>query len=173
MCLESLESNPDHCTRLTCSHSFHTACLEPWLLLNATCPECRHPAPDSGCIVLATDALVVEHMKRWKPVTRLPVQPFRPASDEQEPLGGWVLYHSNDLTGAVIWMGEHPLPLELADYQLVLRPALRPAPSKHCPPVLFMEARYPQDLESLGAEALGLVGAVVEQDPPFGDFWVT
>lgn len=28
--------------KLSCSHSFHRACIKPWLLTKGTCPNCRH-----------------------------------------------------------------------------------------------------------------------------------
>lgn len=34
--------------RLACGHSYHSACLDQWLLTNATCPRCRKSARISG-----------------------------------------------------------------------------------------------------------------------------
>mmetsp|Transcript_47436 Transcript_47436/g.88764 ORF Transcript_47436/g.88764 Transcript_47436/m.88764 type:complete len:283 (+) Transcript_47436:39-887(+) len=40
LCLD--EYVPGDCvTRLNCFHVFHTACLDPWLGKNATCPSCK------------------------------------------------------------------------------------------------------------------------------------
>lgn len=30
---------------LTCSHSYHSECIDKWLSIHRTCPECRHEYP--------------------------------------------------------------------------------------------------------------------------------
>ncbi|XP_064616503.1 nuclear pore complex protein DDB_G0274915-like [Liolophura sinensis] len=41
ICLTTYET-PDWLRTLTCKHEFHMACIDKWLLVNATCPICRH-----------------------------------------------------------------------------------------------------------------------------------
>lgn len=43
VCLSSYEPR-DCLRRLRCGHSYHAACLDPWLRRNATCPRCRTSA---------------------------------------------------------------------------------------------------------------------------------
>ena len=41
ICLESLLKG-EECTRLSCSHSYHTACINEWLRNVGNCPVCKH-----------------------------------------------------------------------------------------------------------------------------------
>lgn len=43
VCLSSFEEN-DQLRRLACGHSYHSHCLDRWLVTNATCPRCRKSA---------------------------------------------------------------------------------------------------------------------------------
>lgn len=47
VCLCSFEEG-EMLRRLACGHSYHSACLDQWLLTNATCPRCRKSARISG-----------------------------------------------------------------------------------------------------------------------------
>lgn len=47
VCLCSFEE-PEMLRRLTCGHSYHSSCLDRWLLTNASCPRCRKPARING-----------------------------------------------------------------------------------------------------------------------------
>ncbi|KAI9505420.1 hypothetical protein GGI25_005476 [Coemansia spiralis] len=38
ICLDSLDNSV---RMLTCHHSFHADCIDPWLKCSATCPTCR------------------------------------------------------------------------------------------------------------------------------------
>ena len=41
ICLEYIENN--HKSKYTeCGHKFHTRCLHDWIMINNTCPICRH-----------------------------------------------------------------------------------------------------------------------------------
>lgn len=46
ICLCDLKAEDYQC-KLTCSHVFHSVCIQQWLLLQKTCPVCR--AQDSVC----------------------------------------------------------------------------------------------------------------------------
>jgi len=43
ICLCEYESGDDIRKMPTCDHHFHAACIDEWLLLNASCPVCRQP----------------------------------------------------------------------------------------------------------------------------------
>ncbi len=40
ICLENFQQSDDR-TTLPCAHVFHTACVNPWIASNSTCPTCR------------------------------------------------------------------------------------------------------------------------------------
>jgi hypothetical protein len=42
--MEPCHAVDDSCCILPCLHSFHSVCIHPWLLENATCPICREAA---------------------------------------------------------------------------------------------------------------------------------
>ncbi|PXF47133.1 putative RING-H2 finger protein ATL36 [Gracilariopsis chorda] len=50
VCLCTFEEG-EYLRRLACGHSYHSSCLDQWLLTNATCPRCRKPARIHGEIV--------------------------------------------------------------------------------------------------------------------------
>ncbi|CAN8070990.1 unnamed protein product [Agarophyton chilense] len=50
VCLCSFEEG-EFLRRLACGHSYHSSCLDQWLLTNATCPRCRKPARIHGEMV--------------------------------------------------------------------------------------------------------------------------
>lgn len=41
VCLETIATG-DEVARMPCFHSFHSACVNNWLIARGTCPECRH-----------------------------------------------------------------------------------------------------------------------------------
>lgn len=47
ICVESLDGDPERHTvaTLSCGHAFHAACLHKWLIVDASCPICRHAVP--------------------------------------------------------------------------------------------------------------------------------
>ncbi len=45
ICLENIQKN-DKSQYTECGHRFHTHCLYDWLMLNNTCPICRHEITD-------------------------------------------------------------------------------------------------------------------------------
>lgn len=47
VCLCSFEEG-DLLRRLACGHSYHSSCLDQWLITNATCPRCRKSARING-----------------------------------------------------------------------------------------------------------------------------
>lgn len=161
VCLDTSDSPQLARIVLGCSHAFHAACVEPWLLLHTTCPVCRRCSVESGCIMLTSDASVLSRMQTWKPVTRLAPAPPPDHQQEVEPpaLGGWVLNTSLEMTAAMIWMG--------GLQTLVLRPMHLPhAPHPGCP-VLCVEERQPKVLETW------VTGAFTQHQPPFGNFWIS
>jgi len=44
VCMEAPKEG-DELWRMPCGHTFHSACLEPWLAERNTCPTCRHELP--------------------------------------------------------------------------------------------------------------------------------
>lgn len=56
VCLYTFEEG-EMLRRLACGHSYHSECLDRWLLTNASCPRCRKAARISG-EVFRTDAFV-------------------------------------------------------------------------------------------------------------------
>lgn len=40
ICLDGITKNA---MRLSCMHTFHPQCIDPWLDVNLTCPNCRAP----------------------------------------------------------------------------------------------------------------------------------
>ena len=42
ICLEEFSAQ-EKLARLPCKHFFHAKCIKDWLVLNATCPNCRAP----------------------------------------------------------------------------------------------------------------------------------
>lgn len=43
ICLSEYEQDDEIRRMPTCDHAFHAACIDEWLLLNASCPVCRQP----------------------------------------------------------------------------------------------------------------------------------
>lgn len=41
ICLEKINMNKDAVKLNNCSHIYHIKCIDPWLLENQTCPNCR------------------------------------------------------------------------------------------------------------------------------------
>ena len=41
ICLEQIKEGQRTLLLTTCRHGFHQTCLDPWLLTNSTCPNCR------------------------------------------------------------------------------------------------------------------------------------
>lgn len=42
ICLEKYQRR-ERVRRLPCGHEFHVGCIDPWLVLRAVCPICKHP----------------------------------------------------------------------------------------------------------------------------------
>jgi len=50
VCFEALRHGDSFVVLPRCSHAFHRACIEQWLAIDATCPNCRCPATVHGQI---------------------------------------------------------------------------------------------------------------------------
>ena len=48
ICLSEYEQDDEIRRMPTCDHAFHAACIDEWLLLNASCPVCRQPLRQVG-----------------------------------------------------------------------------------------------------------------------------
>ena len=69
VCLCSFEEG-ESLRRLACGHSYHSECLDKWLLTNATCPRCRkkariHGDIGRGWLVRRQFASGVRRVVRW------------------------------------------------------------------------------------------------------------
>jgi hypothetical protein len=52
ICLVDLKPN-DECREIgTCSHRFHKECIDEWLILKNTCPNCRTHVPSESSALL-------------------------------------------------------------------------------------------------------------------------
>ena len=58
ICYESVNASTGHCT-LSCSHSFHIACLTRWSATNASCPMCRNAMGTTEAPASAASAVTV------------------------------------------------------------------------------------------------------------------
>ena len=48
VCLTEMRPDDDSLMTLGCGHTFHSPCLEPWLLRQKSCPLCRCPTSDAS-----------------------------------------------------------------------------------------------------------------------------
>lgn len=63
ICLErSFTPGPDWHSVPLCGHWFHTACIEQWMTVSATCPLCRKPLLDSSLRTLRFVSQVYQTM---------------------------------------------------------------------------------------------------------------
>lgn len=46
ICLEQIQTDQANSLIQACQHRFHSACLNPWMETNSTCPNCRGPIRD-------------------------------------------------------------------------------------------------------------------------------
>jgi hypothetical protein len=45
ICTEPLGVHSDTIMTLPCGHPYHRKCVEQWLNINPTCPQCKHKVP--------------------------------------------------------------------------------------------------------------------------------
>lgn len=70
VCMGKLRTG-DHGKTLPCFHTFHVACIDAWLCMNAACPICRHRADDAGFVALEP---LVPHSVRGRPAGATPAR---------------------------------------------------------------------------------------------------
>lgn len=75
ICLETLSMNQKNTKTLSCSHTFHSACIRRWLQIRPACPYCNtiqrlasRTIDDDR--ILRQLARVINHRRRHRPITR-------------------------------------------------------------------------------------------------------
>lgn len=84
ICYESVNASTGHCT-LSCSHSFHIACLTRWSATNASCPMCRNAMGTTEAPASAASAVTVNTTYRINHFRDLIDHLHRPIIDESMP----------------------------------------------------------------------------------------
>lgn len=64
VCLCSFEER-EMLRRLACGHSYHSECLDQWLLTNATCPRCRKSARIRMERLASGGVVILQRVARW------------------------------------------------------------------------------------------------------------
>jgi Ring finger domain len=105
ICLDDMKETDE--SSLYCGHTFHTVCVEPWLLQQGSCPLCRSTDSVKG-IIIAADPMVALRMNRWKPVASFRKEYFK------THMSGWVAYTQADMDCIVQWVNlERPINMAL------------------------------------------------------------
>lgn len=60
VCLEQVKEGQRTVVIKNCQHGFHQSCLDPWLLSNKSCPNCRGAVQDANINVSPTVSQLIE-----------------------------------------------------------------------------------------------------------------
>jgi hypothetical protein len=143
-------------------HTFHAACVKPWLLQKGSCPLCR--SNDSVCaIILAADPFVAAMMNQ-----RMPVSAY---TEEYVTVSGWVACTPAEKDQMFQWIRKHRIRMHLI-------PGTRPHVYTLVEDDEFDRSAVLQEEGFEISDALrNAVSAIFDlpvahAQPPYGDFYV-